>query len=60
MPNKRTVDPTASEASTQIIALRVTSSQIADIDLLCRQRNVKRSQLLRDLVRNALEQSLGE
>jgi hypothetical protein len=60
MPNKRTVDPTASEASTQIIALRVTNSQIADIDLLCRQRNVKRSQLLRDLVRNALEQSLGE
>jgi hypothetical protein len=60
MPNKRTVDPTASEASTQIIALRVTSSQIADIDLLCRQRNVKRSQLLRDLVRQALEQSLGE
>jgi metal-responsive CopG/Arc/MetJ family transcriptional regulator len=60
MPNKRTVDPTASEASTQIIALRVTSSQIADIDLLCRQRNVKRSQLIRDLVRQALEQSLGE
>jgi metal-responsive CopG/Arc/MetJ family transcriptional regulator len=60
MPNKRTVDPTASEASTQIIALRVTNSQIADIDLLCRQRNVKRSQLIRDLVRNALEQSLGE
>jgi metal-responsive CopG/Arc/MetJ family transcriptional regulator len=60
MPNKRTVDPTASEASTQIIALRVTNSQIADIDLLCRQRNVKRSQLIRDLVRQALEQSLGE
>jgi metal-responsive CopG/Arc/MetJ family transcriptional regulator len=60
MPNKRTVDPTASEASAQIIALRVTSSQIADIDLLCRQRNVKRSQLIRDLIRQALEQSLGE
>jgi metal-responsive CopG/Arc/MetJ family transcriptional regulator len=60
MPNKRTVDPTASEASTQIIALRVTSSQIVDIDLLCRQRNVKRSQLIRDLIRQALEQSLVE
>ena len=60
MPNKRTVDPTASEASTQIIALRVTNSQIADIDLLCRQRNVKRSQLIRDLIRQASEQMLTQ
>lgn len=60
MANKRTVDPTASEASTQIIALRVTESQMRDIELLCRQKNVKRSQLLRDLVRQAVEQGLAE
>lgn len=60
MANKRTVDPTASEASTQIIALRVTESQMRDIELLCRQKNVKRSQLLRDLVRQAVEQGLSE
>lgn len=55
MANKRTVDPSASQASSQIIALRVTESQLQDIELLCKQRNVKRSQLLRDLVRQAME-----
>lgn len=60
MANKRTVDPSASEASSQIIALRVTESQLRDIDLLCRQKNVKRSQLLRDLVRQAMEKELAQ
>jgi metal-responsive CopG/Arc/MetJ family transcriptional regulator len=60
MANKRTVDPTGSEVSNHLIALRVSDSQLRDIELLCRQRNVKRSQLIRDLVRQALEQSLGE
>jgi hypothetical protein len=58
MANKRTVDPTASEASTHIIGLRVTTSQLEQIALLCRSRNVKRSQLFRDLVRNAMDQEL--
>jgi hypothetical protein len=31
MANKRTVDPTASEASAHIIGLRVTSSQLEQI-----------------------------
>lgn len=59
MPNKRTVDPTASEASTHIIGLRVTETQLKEITDLCRIKNVKRSQLFRDLVRNALEAELA-
>ena len=53
MANKRTVDPTASEASTQIIGIRVTASQLQQIKELCEAKGVKRSTLLRDLVRNA-------
>ena len=60
MPNKRTVDPTASEASTHIIGLRVTETQLKEITDLCRIKNVKRSQLFRDLVRNALEAELAQ
>lgn len=59
MANKRTVDPEASEASAHIIGIRVTPKQLEDIKLLCQSRNVKRSQLLRDLVRQALEQELA-
>ncbi len=58
MANKRTVDPTASEASTKIVGIRVTDTQLAQISLLCEQRNVKRSQLIRDLVRQASEVSV--
>ncbi len=56
MANKRTVDPTASEASTKIVGIRVTDTQLAQISLLCEQRNVKRSQLIRDLVRQAVSE----
>jgi hypothetical protein len=60
MANKRTVDPTASEASAHIIGLRVTKSQLEQIAFLCKEKNVKRSQLFRDLVRNALEVELAK
>ena len=53
MANKRTVDPNAEEASSQIIGIRVTAKQIQQIEALCEARGVKRSTLLRDLVRNA-------
>jgi hypothetical protein len=53
MANKRTVDPNAEEASSQIIGIRVTAKQIQQIAALCEARGVKRSTLLRDLVRNA-------
>lgn len=59
MPNKRTVDPTASEASAHIIGIRVTPSQLQAINNLAMERGVKRSQLLRDLVRSAVEQAQG-
>lgn len=55
MANKRTVDPSASEASTKIVGIRVTDSQLAQIGRLCEARGVKRSQLIRDLVRQASE-----
>lgn len=53
MANKRTVDPTASEASTRIVGIRMTDSQMSQIEKLCEARGVKRSTLIRDLVRNA-------
>jgi len=57
MANKRTVDPSASEASTKIIGIRVTESQLAQIGMLCEQRGIRRSQLIRDLVRQAVTTS---
>lgn len=53
MANKRTVDPTASEASTRIVGIRMTDTQVRQIAELCEKRGVKRSTLLRDLVRYA-------
>ena len=60
MANKRTVDPTAGEASAHIIGLRVTTTQLKHIALLCEQRGVKRSQLFRDLVLDAMEKELAK
>jgi metal-responsive CopG/Arc/MetJ family transcriptional regulator len=57
MANKRTVDPSASEASAKIIGIRVTETQLAQIATLCEQRGVRRSQLIRDLVRQAVTAS---
>ena len=59
MANKRTVDPTAEEVSTQIIGIRVTAKQLTQIAELCEARGVKRSTLLRDLVRNAYNIEFG-
>ena len=58
MANKRTVDPDSSEASAHIIGIRVTPKQLEEIGLLCQARGIKRSQLLRDLVRQAMEKEL--
>lgn len=55
MANKRTVDPTASEASTKIVGIRMTDSQMTQIEQLCAARGVKRSTLIRDLVRVAFD-----
>lgn len=55
MANKRTVDPTASEASSRIIGLRITASQAQQIQQLCEKRGQRRSQLIRDLVRQAYD-----
>lgn len=57
MPNKRTVDPTASEASSQIVGLRVTATQLKQIAELCEKRGVKRSVLIRDLIRQAYNEA---
>lgn len=50
MANKRTVDPTAGEASSQIIGVRVTATQLKQIAELCERLGCKRSELLRNLV----------
>lgn len=55
MPNKRTVDPTAAEASSRIIGIRVTDTQIQQIADLCEARGVKRSALIRELIRRAYD-----
>lgn len=58
MANKRTIDPTANEAGSHIIGLRVTNSQIDQIRTLCEKRGVARSVLLRELVRQAFDQEI--
>lgn len=57
MANKRTVDPTASEASARIIGLRVTETQVKQIAELCEKHGVKRSVLIRDLIRHAYNEA---
>lgn len=57
MANKRTVDPTASEASSKIVGIRMTESQLRQIAELCGKHGVKRSTLIRDLVRHAYNES---
>jgi len=53
MANKRTVDPTASEASSQIVGIRMTPTQLKQIAELCDKLGTQRSALIRDLVRHA-------
>lgn len=53
MANKRTVDPTATEASVRIVGLRVTTKQLGQIADLCEVRGVRRSKLFRDLLAEA-------
>jgi hypothetical protein len=55
MANKRTVDPDATEASIRIIGMRVTQKQMGQIADLCQTREVRRSRLFRDLLREAWE-----
>jgi hypothetical protein len=55
MPNKRTVDPTASEASSKIIGIRVTETQLRQLQELSEKRGQRRSQLIRDLVARAYD-----
>lgn len=55
MPNKRTVDPSASEASTKIIGIRVTETQLKQLQELAEKRGQRRSQLIRDLVARAYD-----
>lgn len=53
MANKRTVDPSGEVASSKIVGIRMTDRQIQQITELCERRGIKRSQLIRDLVRHA-------
>lgn len=55
MPNKRTVDPSASEASSKIIGIRVTETQLRQLQELSEKRGQRRSQLIRDLVARAYD-----
>ena len=55
MANKRTVDPTASEASTKIVGFRMTATQMKQVAELCQKRGQTRSQLVRDLIRHAYD-----
>jgi metal-responsive CopG/Arc/MetJ family transcriptional regulator len=53
MANKRTVDPTGSEASSQIVGIRLTNTQLQQIATMCEQRQVSRSELIRQLIHQA-------
>jgi hypothetical protein len=55
MANKRTVDPTGEHPSTRFLGLRVTAQQWYHIELLCQVRGVSKSELLRQLVKEAMD-----
>lgn len=55
MANKRTVDPTGEQASTRFLGLRVTAQQWYHIELLSQVRGVSKSELLRQLVKEAMD-----
>lgn len=55
MANKRTVDPSGEAASSTIVGIRMTDQQIKQIAELCDKRGIRRSQLIRDLVRHAYD-----
>lgn len=57
MANKRTVDPTASEASSKIVGIRMTDTQIRQVEELCVKLGIKRSVLIRDLIRHAYNEA---
>jgi metal-responsive CopG/Arc/MetJ family transcriptional regulator len=57
MANKRTVDPTASEASSRIVGIRMTDTQLRQIEELCVKHGTKRSVLIRDLIRHAYNEA---
>jgi len=57
MANKRTVDPTASEASSRIVGIRMTDTQIRQVEELCVKLGIKRSVLIRDLIRHAYNEA---
>jgi hypothetical protein len=50
MANFRTVDPTGKNRSTAMVSLRLTSEQMANIKHLCKERNIGRSLLFRQLL----------
>lgn len=59
MPNRKTVDPDAVDPSVRIIGMRVTQKQINQIEDLCAVRGVKRSKLLRDILREAWDREMS-
>lgn len=50
MPAKRTVDPTGEQASSKMIALRMTAQQMEQVAVLCQKYECSRSTLFRHLL----------
>lgn len=53
MANHRTVDPTAESASNRVIGIRIIDRQVEQLDELAKNRNISRSQLIRQLIQDA-------
>jgi hypothetical protein len=54
MPAKRTVDPMGEEASSKMIALRMTSQQMEQVAVLCQKYECSRSALFRRLLQQEM------
>jgi hypothetical protein len=50
MPARRTVDPTGEQASSKMIALRMTAQQMEQVAVLCQKYECSRSTLFRHLL----------
>jgi hypothetical protein len=57
MPARRTVDPNGVERTTEMVALRLTESQLATILTIAKQRDKSVSHTLRSLIAEEAERT---
>lgn len=58
MANKRTVDPTAEQASSVIVGIRMTETQVKQLHEMAGAQEVSRSRFVRQLIADAYRSHL--